>query len=285
VKKIAIAVASAFAVFAASLPAQAGDITVTGSDTLVVLARKWADVYMSNNAATRIQVTGGGSGIGIAALQKKTTDLCDASRTLTAEEIAVCISVFDKRPTEYKVALDGLSVFVHPQNSVSELTLDQVAKVFTGKIRNWKELGGQDAPVTVYGREHVSGTYEFFKENVLHGREFDASTQTMPDTIALLRAVAKDVNGVGYGGSAYGRGSKALRIRRTASSPAIEPNESNVVKGVYPIWRYLYIYVNPAIDQDEIANFLNWIRSDQGQSLVKDVGYFALPKYLRESGE
>ena len=284
-KKITLALIVATVLLGATPPARAANLVVTGSDTMLVLAQKWAEVYTTNHPGTKFDVSGGGSGIGIDALQRKTTDLCDASRQLSAEEIAGCVSAFDKRPTEYKVALDGLSVYVHPENPVSEITLEQLAKVFTGKIRNWKELNGHDAAITVYGRETVSGTYEFFKEHVLHGEPFALNTQTMPGTVALLRAVAKDMNGIGYAGSAYGRGSKALRIRKTPTSPAIEATEANVVKGIYPIWRYLYIYVNPARDVDDLAAYLNWMRGDEGQKIVKEVGYFALPKYLRESNE
>lgn len=267
---------------ALAAPAQAGTITVKGSDTLVILAQKWAEVYMGKNTATKIQVTGGGSGTGFAALQNKSTDLCNASRKIKATEIAECLKSFGRRPTEYKVCLDGLSVYVAEENPLQELTLDQVKRIFTGRIKNWKELGGRDAPITVYSRENSSGTYEFFKEHVLEGSDFAANAQTMPGTAAVLQAVAKDKNGVGYGGAAYGKGAKALKIKKDADSPAVEATEANVIKGIYPIWRYLYVYVNPAIDKGEIAAYLNWIRSDGGQDLVKEIGYFPLPTHLRE---
>jgi phosphate transport system substrate-binding protein len=279
-KKTALIIAAAL--LAAITPAQAGKITVKGSDTMVVLAQKWAEAYMGKNAETKIQVTGGGSGTGVAALQNKTTDLCNSSRKMRATEIANCVATFGKRPTEYKVALDGLTVFVSDSNPIKEVTLEQLELVFTGKIRNWKELGGADAPITVYSRENSSGTYEFFKEHVLKGKDFVASAQTMPGTAALLQAVAKDKNSIGYGGAAYGQGAKHLLVKKDASSPAIEPNEETVVKGTYPIWRYLYVYINPAIDKGEVAAYLNWIRSEDGQKVVKDIGYFPLPKHLRQ---
>lgn len=263
--------------------AHAGKITVKGSDTLVVQAQKWAEVYMTKNRKVKIQVTGGGTGTGFAALQNQTTDLCNASRKIRAAEIGECIKNFGKRPTEYKVCLDGLTVYVNAENPVKELTLEQLLLLFTGKLKNWKEVGGNDAPITLYSRENSSGTYEFFKEHVLQGKDFAANAQTMAGTAALLQAVAKDKNGVGYGGAAYGAGAKHLAIKKTESSPAIEPNEETVVKGTYPIWRYLYIYVNPALDKGEIAAYLNWIRSDAGQAVVKDVGYFPLPAHLREN--
>jgi phosphate transport system substrate-binding protein len=257
-------------------------ITVKGSDTLVVQAHEWAKAYMGKNPDVKIQVTGGGSGTGFAALQNQTTDLCNASRKIRAAEIAECIKSFGKRPTEYKVCLDGLSVYVASDNPVKELTLEQLMLIFTGKVRNWKQVGGADQAITIYSRENSSGTYEFFKENVLMGRDFAASAQTMPGTAALLQAVAKDKGAIGYGGAAYGAGAKHLAIRKNDSSPAIEPTEESVVKGTYPIWRYLYVYVNPALDKGDIAKYISWIRSDDGQKLVKEVGYFPLPAHLRE---
>ena len=270
------------ALAAASNFAHAGSITVKGSDTLVILAQKWAETYMAKNPATKIQVTGGGSGTGFAALVNQTTDLADASRKIKATEIAACLKAFGKRPTEYKVCLDGLSVYVSEVTPVKELSLPQLQAIFTGKIKNWKELGGADAPITVYSRENSSGTYEFFKEHVLQGKDFAASAQTMPGTAALLQAVGKDKNGIGYGGAAYGAGAKHLAIKKDEGAPAIEPTGENVVSGAYPIWRHLYVYVNPALDKGEIAAYLNWIRSEEGQKVVKDIGYYPLPKTLRE---
>ena len=278
-KKIAI-------LFAATLFATgvfAGNITVKGSDTLVVLAQKWAEVYMGQHPDTRIQVSGGGTGTGFAALQNQTTDLCDASRKAKSAEIANCLKAFGARPTEYKVALDGLSVYVSPENRVKELTVAQVGDIFTGQIKNWKEVGGADAPITVYSRENSSGTYEFFKEHVLKGKDFAASAQTMPGTAAIVQAVTKDKNGIGYGGAAYGGSCKLLGIKKTDDSPAISPTEENVVSGSYPIWRHLYVYLNPALDKGQIAAYLNWIRSDEGQKYVKDIGYYPLPKNLRSN--
>ena len=263
--------------------AWAGNITVKGSDTLVILAQKWAESYMGKHPEVKIQVTGGGTGVGFAALQNQTTDLCDASRKAKAAEIANCMKVFGgKRPTEYKVALDGLSIYVNAENPVKELTVAQVGDMFSGKIKNWKEVGGADMPVTLYSRENSSGTYDFFKEHVLEGKDFAANAQTMPGTAAILQAIGKDKTGIGYGGAGYGAGAKHLAMKKDESSPAIEPSEETVVNGTYPIWRYLYVYVNPALDQGEIAAYLNWIRSDDGQKVVKDVGYFPLPAKLRQ---
>lgn len=258
------------------------DITVKGSDTLVILAQRWAEVYMQQHADIKIQVTGGGSGVGLAALQNQQTDLCNASRKIKAKEIAACIKAFGKRPTEYKVALDGISLYIHESNPVKALSLDQLALIFTGKVTNWKAVGGADAPIVLYSRENSSGTYEFFKEHVLEGLDFASSAQTMPGTAAILQAVAKDPNGIGYGGAAYASGVKVVNVSKNESSSALPPSTENVTSMKYPISRYLYIYVNPALDKGPIAAYLDWIRGDEGQSIVKDIGYFPLPSNLRK---
>ena len=260
---------------------QAGIITVKGSDTMVVLAQKWAEVYMGEHKDVKIQVTGGGTGTGFAALQAQQTDLCNASRKIRSAEIANCVKVFGKRPLEYKVALDGLSVYVNPENPVKELTLDQVKDIFTGKIKNWKAVGGPDAPISVYSRENSSGTYEFFKEHVLKGQDFAASAQTQQGTALIVQSVVKDKNAIGYGGAAYGGGSKLLPIKKDENSPAIAPTEETVENGTYPIWRYLFVYLDPSKDKGEVAAYLNWIRSDAGQKYTQEVGYYPLPKNLR----
>src|SRR5581483_3739146 len=267
-----IAILAALIVMA--LPALAGNITVKGSDTLVILAQKWAEVYMSTHPDVKIQVTGGGSGVGFAALQNQGTDIADASRPIKPKEVGDCIKAFGKRPKEYKVAVDGLSVYVNNDNPVKELDLEQLAGIFTGQIQNWKEVGGKDAPITVYSRENSSGTYEFFKEHVLKGKDFAANAQTMPGTAALLQAINNDPNGIGYGGAAYGAGARALGIKKDANAKAVEPNEETVLNQTYPIWRYLYNYVNPALDKGDIRAYLDWIRSDEGQKIVKEVGYY-----------
>jgi len=260
----------------------AGNITVKGSDTLVILAQKWAEVYMSKNKDVKIQVTGGGSGVGFKALQARQTDIADASRPIKPAERQGCIVAFNKPPREYKVALDGLSIYVHKDNPLTEVSLEQLEKIFTGKVKNWKEVGGPDTRIVVYSRENSSGTYEFFKEHVLKGQDFVASAQTMQGTATLLDNVTRDKNAIGYGGAAYGHGAKVLKVKKTADSPAVEPTEENVVSGEYPIWRYLFNYLDPEKDKGEIAAYLNWVRSDEGQKIVKEVGYYPLPKNQRE---
>jgi phosphate transport system substrate-binding protein len=286
-KKIGLGAAALAFAFAT----QAGTITVKGSDTLVILAQKWAEVYMSQHPEVKIQVTGGGSGFGFAALQNNQTDIADASRPIKPAERAACIKAFNssKGPREYRVALDGLSIYVHPENPVAELSIEQLEKIFTGKVKNWKDVGGKDAAIIVYSRENSSGTYEFFKEHVLKGQDFTARAQTQPGTAAVIENVVREPNSIGYGGAAYGHSAKALPIKKTDDSPAVAPTEENVMKGAtgqeggYPIWRYLFNYLNPEKDKGEIGAYLNWIRSDEGQKIVKEMGYYPLPESQREN--
>lgn len=261
--------------------AQAGNITVKGSDTMVILGQKWAETYMKKNPGTTVQVTGGGSGTGIAALLNGATDICNSSRPMKASEIADFVKKFKSRPHEYKTCLDGLSVYVHSSNPLTEISIPQLEGIFTGKITNWKAVGGPDAPISLYGRENSSGTYEFFKEHVLQKKDFAAATKTMPGTAAVIQGVAQDKNAVGYGGIAYGEGVKHLKVSKTEGGEAFEPSEENVLSGKYPIARYLFNYVAPAKDTGAVAAYIEWCTSDEGQAVVKDVGYYPLPKNMR----
>jgi phosphate transport system substrate-binding protein len=269
------------ATIAAATIAQAGNVTVKGSDTMVILGQKWAEAYMKKTPGTTVQVTGGGSGTGIAALLNGTTDICNSSRPIKPAEAGECVKKFKSRPHEYKMCLDALSVYVNDSNPVAQLSFPQLEKIFTGKITNWKEVGGPDAPISLYSRENSSGTYEFFKEHVLSKKDFAAAAKTMPGTAAVIQGVAKDKNGIGYGGIAYGEGVKHLKVSKTEGGAAIEPNEKSVLNETYPITRYLFNYVAASKDAGEVAAYIDWCRSDEGQAVVKDVGYFPLPKNLR----
>jgi len=219
--------------------------------------------------------------VGFAALQNQTTDIADASRPIKPAEVAACIKAFGKKPAEYRVAVDGLSVFVNEANPIKELSIEQLAGIFTGAIKNWKEVGGSDSPITVYSRENSSGTYEFFKEHVLKGKDFAASAQTMQGTALLVQSISKDKSGIGYGGAGYTSGVRAIGVKADAASQAVVPSEETVLNKTYPIWRYLYNYVNPALDKDEIHAYLNWVRSAEGQKIVKAAEFYPLPADLQ----
>lgn len=266
-------------------------VSVKGSDTMVNLSQKWAETYMKKNPNASLQVTGGGSGTGIAALLNGTMDIANASRELKQKE-------YDRArelgiiPKEFKVALDGIAVIVHTDNPIEELTVDQLRDLFIGKVENWKELGGNDSPITLYGRENSSGTYEFFKGRVLgkdergQTRDFATQTQVLQGTAALGEAVARDTKGVGYGGVGYFAARsdvKIIRVKDNADALAIAPAEGGKVNyeaiwsGDYSISRYLYCYTN-GTPEKKIQDFMDFILSEQGQDLVKQMEYIPLPK-------
>jgi len=268
-------------VLAGGMSARADNITVKGSDTMVILGQKWAETYMKKKPSTTVQVTGGGSGTGIAALLNGTTDICNSSRPMKPAEVADFVKKFKSRPHEYKTCMDGLAVYVHDSNPIKQLSIPQLEAIFTGKITNWRDVGGPDAEISLYGRENSSGTYEFFKEHVLAKKDFAPATKTMPGTAAVIQGVAKDKLGIGYGGIAYGEGVKHLPVSKTDGSEAIEPTEENVLSGKYPVARYLFNYLDPAKDSGAVADYITWCTSDEGQAVVKEVGYYPLPKNLR----
>ena len=181
----------------------AAKITVKGSDTMVILAQRWAEEYMKQSSDAKIQVTGGGSGTGIAALINGTTDIANSSREIKPSEIKQAQDETGKMPFQFKVAMDALSVVVHKDNPVNELTLKQIEGIYIGAINDWSEVGGHAGKIIRYCRESNSGTYVFFREHVMKNKDYAADCQTMPGTSAVANAVSEDPNGIGYGGVAY----------------------------------------------------------------------------------
>lgn len=250
-------------------------ITVKGSDTMVILAQRWAETYMAKNSGVVIQVTGGGSGAGIAALINGTTDICNASRPMKDSEREKLKQRYNTSGVEIKVAIDGVAIYVHESNPVRELSLAQIKALYTGTITNWKDVGGPDARIILYSRENNSGTYVYFKEYVLGGEDFAASALNMPGTAAVVNAVAKDRFGIGYGGAAYAKGIKELKVKKDDTSPAYEPTEENIRTGNYPISRFLYMYTRSR-PTGTLKRYIDWILSDEGQEVVSKVGYFPI---------
>ena len=248
-------------------------ITVKGSDTMVILGQRWAESYMNSHPGSVIQVTGGGSGTGIAALINGTTDICQASRPMKDDEKRKLRDRYQTMGTEIPVAKDGLSIYVHESNPVKDLSIAQLRQIYTGQVTSWKALGGADAPIILYGRENNSGTYVYFKDNVLLGADYSARVQTLPGTAAVVNAVGRDPNGIGYGGAAYARGVRECAVKKDAGSPAITPNAATVQDGSYPITRLLYFYTRtkPA---GPVKQFVDWVLSAEGQKLASQVGYF-----------
>ena len=247
-------------------------ITVKGSDTMVILAQKWAEVYMKSHPQAIVQVTGGGSGTGISALINGATDICNSSRPMKQSEMDKLKDRYASLGIEIPCAKDGITIFLNESNPVKELTIKQLSNIFSGKTRNWKEVGGPDQDIKLYGRENSSGTYVFFKDNVVK-TDYAASCQTLPGTAAVVNAVSKDKFGIGYGGAAYAAGVKHCAVKKDDKSPSFVANAETIKSGQYPITRYLYMYLcnRPT---GEIKAYIDWILSAEGQKLVTEIGYF-----------
>jgi phosphate transport system substrate-binding protein len=247
-------------------------ITVKGSDTMVILAQKWAEVYMKEKPGTVIQVTGGGSGVGISALINGSTDIANSSRKMKSTEKEKLKARYNTLGVEIACAKDGITIYVHPSNKVNELTLKQLSEIFKGNIKNWKEVGGADADIKLYGRENSSGTYVFFQENVVKG-DYAANCQTLPGTAAVVNAVKKDPNAIGYGGAAYAEGIELVKVKKDDKSPGFLPTPESIKTGEYPITRYLFMYLKSK-PTGAMKEYIDWILSPEGQKLVVETGYF-----------
>jgi phosphate transport system substrate-binding protein len=256
---------------------QRAKITIKGSDTMVILGQRWAESYMQQNAGVTVQVTGGGSGTGIAALIDGATDICQASRPMKDKERDSAKQKRGKDVVEIPVALDAVAIYLNESNPLAELTLDQIKSVYTGKIKTWDELGWTGGgPIVTYGRENNSGTYVYFKEHVLGNADFNERVQTLPGTSSVANAVSKDKRAIGYGGIAYLKGIKAIKAKKDAASPGVEPAIVAVVSGDYPISRKLFFYTSGAPEGATKA-FIDWVLSPDGQKVVDQVGFYPLP--------
>jgi phosphate transport system substrate-binding protein len=262
-----------FALVLAALPFLASAaVTVKGSDTTVILAQRWAEEYMKSNAGKKVQVTGGGSGIGIAALINGTTDIADASRSMKDDEKAKVRDRYSVLPTEIAVAKDGVTIYVNESSPIQQLTIEQLHGIFGGDITNWKAVGGPDAPIVLYSRENSSGTYVFFKENVLKGDDYASNAQTLPGTAAVVNAVSKEKNGIGYGGAAYAKGVRELKVVGQDGQGYL-PTAENVASNKYPLSRSLFMYTRGK-PSGEAALFIAYCLSPEGQAIATKVGYF-----------
>lgn len=253
-----------------------GSLSLKGSDTMVILAQRFAEGYMAAHPDAVIQVSGGGSGTGIAALLNGTTNIANASRPMNERERAQLTELRHEAPVETRVALDALAVYVHRDSAIASLTLAQLSAIFRGEITNWSGVGGPDAPIVLYSRENNSGTYAYFKEHVLDDADFAATAQTLPGTAAVINAVAHDPNGIGYGGIGYAEGVRTLPLAPIDGAAAIAPTLENATSGSYPIARFLYMYTAGA-PTGTAADFLAWVVTPEGQRVVEQAGFYPLP--------
>ncbi len=249
-------------------------ITQKGSDTMVLLAQAWAEAFAAKNPGVEIQVTGGGSGTGISALINGTTDIANASRPMKDEERKQIKDKYGVDVVEFAVARDGIAIYVSMENKLESITMDQLRDIYTGKITDWKDVGGAPGKIVLYGRENSSGTYDFFKEHVLNKADFAPATQTLSGTAAIVNAVSKDKAGIGYGGEAYTKGVKGLKVVGANGTP-VELSEATVRSGEYPISRQLFLYMRQQ-PSGAIKEYVDWVLGPEGQEVVKKSGYFPI---------
>ncbi len=263
-----------------------GSIKIIGSNTVTPLSSVWAENFMRANPGVSIAVSGPGSGVGFASLIDGTADICQSSRLITAKEIEQAKSK-GVSPYEIQVASDGLSVIVNPSNPVSELTIEQLSAIYTGKITNWKEVGGNDAPIVVMGRDTNSGTHAFFKEHVVQMYGLPTADKTLeygnnvlflPSTEVGLSQVASNPNAIFYAGLGYVNDKvKIIAIKKTPNDPAVRPSVATVLDGTYAISRPLLYYTNGA-PTGVIKAYIDYCLSEEGQKAVLEVGFVPLAK-------
>ncbi|HYV92551.1 MAG TPA: PstS family phosphate ABC transporter substrate-binding protein [Chitinophagales bacterium] len=250
-------------------------IVVKGSDTVLPLSQKEAEEFMKKNPAQGITVIGGGSGVGIAALLDNSTDIAMSSRPLKMDE-RMKLQDAGRAFKEVTIAFDALSVIVNPENKVGKLTREQLEGIYTGKITNWKEVGGDDLKIIVYSRESSSGTYEFFKEHVMNRKNYASSVLNMPATGAIVQSVSQTKGAIGYIGLAYMEKTvKAIEVSYDKGKTYVTPSFENAKNHTYPIVRPLFYYYNTSLEK-KVKSFIDFILSPEGQKIVQQVGYVTL---------
>ena len=249
-----------------------------GSDTIVNLALAWAEQYQADHADVRISVTGGGSGTGIAALVNGTVDIANASRQIKGEELAEA-EAKGIEPVEFVIARDAIAVIVNPENPVSELTLQQIADIYSGKITNWQEVGGEDRPIVRLSRETNSGTHVYFLETVLRLGDkenktlFSMDTLLLPSSEGIIYEVRQNPNAIGYDGLGYvPHDLKMIAIAKEQGGAYILPSADTVNDGTYPIARDLYMYT-AGQPTGAVKAYLDWILSPAAQAIVTKLGF------------
>jgi phosphate transport system substrate-binding protein len=245
---------------------------IKGSDTVLPLTQKEAEVYMKKYPGSSLMVTGGGSGVGLAALQNGTTDIAQSSRKMKLDE-KMKMEDAGKSFKEVIIAYDALAVIVNPSNKVSQLTREQLESIYTGKVTNWKDVGGDDQPIVLYSRESSSGTFEFFKEHVLNKKNFAQTAMLMPATGAIVQSVSQTKGAIGYIGLAYLETSvKTVKVSYDKGVTYVVPSVENAMNKSYPITRPLYYYyLNSA--EAAVKPYVDFVLSSEGQKIVKEVGY------------
>jgi phosphate transport system substrate-binding protein len=263
------------ALFLLAFISPGNDITVKGSDTVLPLSQKEAELFMKKNKEASITVVGGGSGVGITALIDGSTDIAMSSRDLKMEEK---LKLKEKNIVQKTIAFDALAIIVNPANKVDKLTREQLEGIFTGSITNWKEVGGADEKIVVYSRESSSGTYEFMKEHVMGKKNYASTVLNMPATGAIVQSVSQTKGAIGYVGLAYlkDKGKDIKTIKALAVSfdgkTFVKPSMAAAKDKTYPVSRPLF-YIYAAATEAKVKGYVDYIMSAEGQKTVEEVGY------------
>jgi phosphate transport system substrate-binding protein len=264
----------------------AGEVMVKGSDTMLNLVQRLAEAFGAAQSDATVSVTGGGSGVGINAIINGECDIADASRSITSKEISDARSS-GVNPTEFAVAIDGLSLIVNAGNSVNQLTVDQVGAIYRGEIRNWKEIGGADKKITLYGRQPSSGTYVYLRDEVMKG-DYAPGMLQMNGNSQIIEAVKGDKSAIGYVGAGYAKsaeGVSVVSIAREEGGEYVSPlDDEKVNGGDYPITRALFQYTNGRPGGSTKA-FIEFELSPDGQQIVQEEGFFPVTESYRNANQ
>jgi len=268
----------------------AGKVTIQnkGSDTMVNLVQAWAEEYHKVAPEVDVEVSGGGSGVGIAALEKGTIDIANASRNMKPEEIETARRNTGKEPKEFIVGYDALAIYVHKDNPLNEITLDQIAQIYAegGTITKWADLGVQipgtsKQDIVRVSRQSSSGTYEFLREHVLNKKDFKLGSRDMNGSKEVVELVASTPTAIGYSGMGYATPAvKMLKVKKTAGDAAFEPSVANTLAKTYPIARSLQVYTLGE-PQGAVKKYIDWMLSDAGQKVVEASGYVPIAAEAR----
>ncbi|ADL12396.1 PstS family phosphate ABC transporter substrate-binding protein [Acetohalobium arabaticum] len=254
-------------------------VQVKGSDTMVNMVQVLSEKYMGEKEDASISVTGGGSGTGIAALINDKVDIANASRIMKDEEIQQAKDN-GVEPKRFVIGMDGLAVVVNGENSIKDLTVEEIGKIFRGDITNWKEIGGPDKEISLYGRQSNSGTFVYFKDNVLES-DYSADMKRMNGNAQIVEAIKEDKAGIGYVGIGYvvkdGEvidGLNVLNVAKDADAKAASPlKPENVKTGAYPLARPLNQYTNGK-PTGAILDFIKYELSEEGQKIAVEEGFY-----------
>ncbi len=254
-----------------ALPAIAkkNTLTVSGSTTVLPIAQATAEAYMDKHPEVNISIRGGGSGVGIAALMNGTAQIASSSRPIKSKELTQAKGK-GVNPTAYAVALDGIAIIVNPSNTVKNLSIAQIKNIYTGKTKNWSEVGGPKQPIVVISRDVASGTFEVFNEKALAGSKVDSGAQLLASNNAVASSVGSTPGGIGYIGLGYVTGDV-----RVVPVEGVTPSSQTVKDGTYKLARKLYMYTNGKAKGDANA-FIGFIQSDAGQKIVVQQGFISI---------